>query len=498
MLLGRTREELGGSEYLAVVHGLVRGTPPWIDLEAEKRLHRVVLRGGARAACCARRTTSARAASRWRSRSAASAARGSAPASRSRAACGADALLFGESQSRMLLSLRRRNLSRLRDLARRDDVPLHGARRGARAQPRDRRPRRPPGRGRRASAGGGRSSDASAAEAVAVYSPGAASRLDCGRGADDGQVPRGVRRRRRLRPPRGGEPRLPRRSTRCSTAGRSRRASSRRTARCSSRTAAWGSSPTSSRRTSCARLEGRLAIGHNRYSTARLDGAQELPAVRRRVGAGRARDRAQRQPGERRRAARAARGARLDLPVDRRHRGDRPPDRRARAATTLVDRDRRRAGARCAARTRWSSSPRTQLIAVRDPDGFRPLVLGRVEDAVVVASETCALDLDRRRRTSARSSRARSSCIDERGVRVAAARSRPRRRHHCVFEYVYFARPDSRVFGRNVYEVRKELGRQLAREQPVAGRHRHPGARLRRAGGASATPRRRASRSRWA
>ena len=61
-------------------------------------------------------------------------------------------------------------------------------------------------------------------------------------------------------------------------------------------------------------------------------------------------------------------------------------------------------------------------------------------------------------------------------------RSRPRRAHHCVFEYIYFARPDSQVFGRNVYEVRKELGRQLARESARAGRHRHPGARLRRAG----------------
>jgi len=125
VLLGRTREELGGSEYLAVIHRLVRGTPPWIDLEAEKRLHRLVLEaaherllrsahdvgeGGvavALAECCFGGT-------RLGARVALELDEGLRP----------DAVLFGESQSRMLLSVRRRNLSRLRDLARREDVPL--------------------------------------------------------------------------------------------------------------------------------------------------------------------------------------------------------------------------------------------------------------------------------------------------------------------------------------------------------------------------------------
>jgi amidophosphoribosyltransferase len=110
----------------------------------------------------------------------------------------------------------------------------------------------------------------------------------------------------------------------------------------------------------------------------------------------------------------------------------------------------------------------TELIAVRDPNGFRPLVIGRIEDkgAWVCASETCALDL-----IGAEYVRE----VEPGEVVVASAEglrslfpfpSAPKRR--CVFEYVYFARPDSTVFGRNVYQVRKALGRQLAREAPVA------------------------------
>ena len=106
-----------------------------------------------------------------------------------------------------------------------------------------------------------------------------------------------------------------------------------------------------------------------------------------------------------------------------------------------------------------------RIIAARDPAGFRPLVLGRVGDAVVIASETCALDL-----VDARLEReidpGEIVVVSERGIE--SIRPFPRSEsHHCVFEYVYFARPDSQVFGRNVYEARKELGRQLARESAV-------------------------------
>ena len=109
-----------------------------------------------------------------------------------------------------------------------------------------------------------------------------------------------------------------------------------------------------------------------------------------------------------------------------------------------------------------------QLIAVRDPHGFRPLVLGRFgKKGWVVTSETCALDL-----VKAHYVReilpGEILFIDDRGVRserfVPPARIRP---HHCVFEQVYFSRPDSIVFADCVHEVRVRLGRTLARECPV-------------------------------
>ena len=108
---------------------------------------------------------------------------------------------------------------------------------------------------------------------------------------------------------------------------------------------------------------------------------------------------------------------------------------------------------------------RTELIAARDPHGFRPLVLGRIDGATMVASETCALDL-----VGAEYVRE----VEPGEIVVASANGvesyfpfPPVPTKRCVFEYVYFARPDSNVFSRNVYQVRKELGRQLAREQPA-------------------------------
>src|SRR5436305_483381 len=108
---------------------------------------------------------------------------------------------------------------------------------------------------------------------------------------------------------------------------------------------------------------------------------------------------------------------------------------------------------------------RDRMIAVRDPHGFRPLALGRLGDAVVVCSETCAMDLIGA--TYVRDVEPGEVLV----VSAAGVRSikpfPPAPLAHCIFEHVYFARPDSYVFGKSVNEVRTNLGRILAREQCV-------------------------------
>ncbi|HEY2775430.1 MAG TPA: amidophosphoribosyltransferase [Candidatus Binatia bacterium] len=104
-----------------------------------------------------------------------------------------------------------------------------------------------------------------------------------------------------------------------------------------------------------------------------------------------------------------------------------------------------------------------ELIAARDPHGFRPMALGRFPGGGwVVVSETCALDLVEAEYVREIEP---GEVLHIRGDEVRSTHPFthvPTRA--CIFEYVYFARPDSNVFGRNVYEVRKEIGRQLARE----------------------------------
>ena len=106
------------------------------------------------------------------------------------------------------------------------------------------------------------------------------------------------------------------------------------------------------------------------------------------------------------------------------------------------------------------------LVAVRDPNGFRPLTLGRLDGAWVVASETCALDL-----IGAEVERdldPGEAVVIRRGrLRTLRPFARAARESFCIFEYIYFARPDSNLRGGNVYAFRKELGRLLAREHPV-------------------------------
>jgi len=105
------------------------------------------------------------------------------------------------------------------------------------------------------------------------------------------------------------------------------------------------------------------------------------------------------------------------------------------------------------------------LIAVRDPHAFRPLCLASLGDSLVVSSETCALDLIGGEYT--REIGPGELLIAGKNGVQSVQLFPPGRLAHCIFEFIYFARPDSRIFGRSVNMVRKELGRQLAREHAI-------------------------------
>jgi amidophosphoribosyltransferase len=105
------------------------------------------------------------------------------------------------------------------------------------------------------------------------------------------------------------------------------------------------------------------------------------------------------------------------------------------------------------------------LVAARDPHGFRPLSLGRIGSSWIVASETCAFDLIGA--TYERDVEPGEIVVIRRG-RLRSLTPLPKvPERFCVFEHIYFSRPDSLVFGANVYEIRKQLGRELARENHV-------------------------------
>ena len=105
------------------------------------------------------------------------------------------------------------------------------------------------------------------------------------------------------------------------------------------------------------------------------------------------------------------------------------------------------------------------LVAYRDPHGFRPLALGRVGNATVIASETCAFDLlDAEWVRDIRPGEL--LLVGPEGMRSVQIQTAPRL-HQCIFEHIYFARPDSKVFGENVDRARRRSGKQLAREHPA-------------------------------
>ncbi len=105
------------------------------------------------------------------------------------------------------------------------------------------------------------------------------------------------------------------------------------------------------------------------------------------------------------------------------------------------------------------------MIGARDPIGIRPLVIGRLGEAYVLASETCALDI-----VGAEFLREveNGEVVVITSAGIESHRPYPRRpARPCIFEYIYFSRPDSVIGGRSVYDVRQQMGVQLAREAPA-------------------------------
>jgi len=106
-----------------------------------------------------------------------------------------------------------------------------------------------------------------------------------------------------------------------------------------------------------------------------------------------------------------------------------------------------------------------KLLAARDPQGFRPLCLGKLDGAYIIASETCVMDL-----IEAEFIRevepGELILIDDQGIHsfFPFKKVEPK---HCVFEHIYFARPDSYIFGEHVYSARKNMGRAMAQESPA-------------------------------
>jgi len=105
------------------------------------------------------------------------------------------------------------------------------------------------------------------------------------------------------------------------------------------------------------------------------------------------------------------------------------------------------------------------LIAYRDPLGFRPLCIGKADFGYIIASESCAIDATGAKLI--RDIRPGEAVIIDDGKPKFIRISESKRRAFCVFEYIYFARPDSVIDGKSVYEVRHRIGRILARESPV-------------------------------
>ncbi len=105
------------------------------------------------------------------------------------------------------------------------------------------------------------------------------------------------------------------------------------------------------------------------------------------------------------------------------------------------------------------------LIGARDPNGFRPLCLGKLNGSYVLTSETCALDLIQAEYVREVEP---GEIIFIKDKKIESIKPFPKQKHaFCIFEYIYFSRPDSNIFGKNVYLTRKRLGEQMAIESPA-------------------------------
>jgi amidophosphoribosyltransferase len=116
-----------------------------------------------------------------------------------------------------------------------------------------------------------------------------------------------------------------------------------------------------------------------------------------------------------------------------------------------------------------------KLIGVRDPQGFKPLCIGQRDNSYILASETCALDIN-----SAKYLRdvqpgemiiIDNDTINSGNINSISFASSEKFIQHCIFEFIYFSRPDSRIFGSNVDKIRRKLGKVLAQKHPVVDKY---------------------------